>query len=1318
MNAIVPGPAFTGKANKQAEMVLVGTVALARVRAAMDAHPNTKSLFCIVGLDNELTCATASRIAKEMANGFVRVHYELNDGTLPEDLLTDRNTTDFRNMPRSAGGGCIVFATPTRDRDIVGATAGEITPLSFDTLARDPSLWIDACPELSTLKDRERNDLTNFLMALHQSGIVVGGLLMLAGFILELEANFRGKSLARAIDESLPAIRICRNAGRFKETAQKGRVRSKAKWTETILELHKVTSDAVNLVNERGFELDRDQLRQQIDRQHASGRLDEDQARVLRDLVDDVKIEPGVEWRPTQEAVVRLPWDKVEPAFKAPKRTQRLNLGEETLAYFDNSNPTLLTKEERQLLETVSSEENEPEDEEKEFFFSRRDEIAEDKRLLKRWESYVFRTSSEHSDLLVGLLTTVSDLILDVDSLPMAPRVFVRLVGAEKLSYWKNKNTELASYLRDRYRGLDRVLAEVGVKLDFGQMWSKSWAENMPSAIKTGTTARQFKIEVFLLNDGDFEADGGPKPAVLKSAPSRQFVWSMSANCLGASYSANLTDIAAAAERQPLPIGRFSRAQRSERVIEEGIDLENRGSIQDVHGEPDGLLVDTNDPTLDAAILFEKGMARVSAFIAEPVQNRLLEAFKAFRAAYVTSVVAMMSGEGLGSPTLLEQAQLYGAFLDCLRHDARKDDCRKLLWEPIMLVGAALSEDRPEVAIVTPWHPFRLAEAAVKARRIAAAIGKMLGSSGSSGASLRRFAHGVAEGVAAPWHPSIIVHTDGPAHHLFIETDTSFEFSLLETPTAGEGGDLAFDGYSREAASELISMANEYLALQPHERANFSISLFNADNRELPSRLAERLARKIETESDLRCDLILTHTDQQRLRQIYAEQNVAISRELDGALSGEAAKMFLSRLRVGFLDADAVTQTTEGRSRVDIVFLHDVIARSAKISWRRVDGAVETFADFCRLDGEASSRKRPFELGARKTEVFLVPNERPSEVQSYLDLLHDLHQDEQDDQGFNFAPVREIVFDDANVGKILEKAHKVGNWVVTFDAIADRQLLLNNDVNVIRFLPKPGLRHNVIVSTNRHGRTLTTRLEEILGSIADLDPRDQSALAKVFIDQAARISGKIVLHAARNEQNALELVGLVLSCHVVNGSLGYLKPVAWLLIDDFLEWLAHPPGKRADILVVALSEIEGVPIVDLVVVESKFVSISGETQEAKDAMLQLKATTDYLRDNLVLNKDPLNRPTWLSRLADLIAEQATFDGEIAGRDAVNWANTLRSNSAVLRIRGVALVFTHDRREGTAEPFQSASSEQQEYLFDRHLILSILNAIRAGERPIS
>jgi S-DNA-T family DNA segregation ATPase FtsK/SpoIIIE len=1313
MNVVVPNKPEPAAPRVQDPASLVAKVAIARLRKAMDASPNTKCLFNIVGMDKALACAVARIIAAQVENSFVRVHTELDDGTLPEELQTIQNTTDFRNMDRGKGGGCIVFATPTRDLDIVGATAGEISPLSFDALAVKTDLWIDASLELASLTPRQRGDVRNFTLGLHKSGIVTGGLQMLAEFFIALDRNFRDQQIERAIDESLATLRIFRQAGRFKESAKKGKLRSPERWAELLRDLQKKTDDAVHLVNDRGVELDRNTVNGQIDTLVKSGRLDEDEAALLRNLVNDTGIEQGIEWRSSQKSVIELSWEKVEPVFKTPKKVSKETLGEQTQAFFKNNYPDALNKAEKQQLKAISGDDDEPDDEEREFFFQHRTEIADDKRLLKRWESYIFPRPIEHADILSGILSTIAELVRDAEKLPDSPRILVRLVGGNKLPYWKNKNAELATYLRDRYRGLDTVMLTAGVVIDFGMLWSSDWSEQISGSPKTGPTARQFKIDVYLLDATDFDAEGKPSDTAMKSAASRHLIWSMPTTSLASSYTENLEEILAAKER-PLPIGRFSRAQRSERVVEEGIDLENRGSIQDAHGQPDGILIDTNVPSLDAAWLFMDGIKHVENFISAGTCNRLVEALNAFRENYSEAVQAMISGGGLASPVLFEQAQRYGDLLDQLRRDARKDECRKRLWEPLLLVGMALSDDKPEAAIITPWHPFRLAEAAAKAKRVAAAVKRLLSPDDFEDDAIRKFASGVMAGISVPWHPAVAIRTDGPTCHMLIESDAYCDFSLLEPPVSGEGREAAFDGYAREAAAELITIANEYLNLQPHERANFSVSLFNADNRDLPSRLAERLARKIETEADLRCDLILTHTDQQRLRQIYAEQNVAISRELDGALAGEATKTFLSRLRVGFLDADSVGKAAEGRSRVDIVFLHDVIARSAKLAWRRVDPVHDTFADFCDPEGEASSRKRPFETGARKTEVFLVPNERPVEVQNYLNLVHDLHVDEQEEKELQFAPVREIVFDDTGVGQTIEKAHQVGNWVVTFDAIADRQLLVNNGVNIIRFLPKPSLHHNVIVSTKRHERTLTGRLTELIGPIADLGPAENTDAAAKFIEDAATVSGKVVMHAARNENNANELVGLVLSKHLVKKALNSSsKPVAWLLIDDFVDRMGHPAGKRADILVVSLSEEEGRPLVDLVVIESKFVRSNAEPTEARDAVSQLKATTDHIRDNFVLDKDPLNRPTWLSRLADLIAEQGTFDEVIGGLDASAWSNHLRTDSAILRVRGVALIFSHDRRDGVAEPFPTASDEQEEFIFDRHQIAALINEFRGG-----
>jgi S-DNA-T family DNA segregation ATPase FtsK/SpoIIIE len=671
-------------------------------------------------------------------------------------------------------------------------------------------------------------------------------------------------------------------------------------------------------------------------------------------------------------------------------------------------------------------------------------------------------------------------------------------------------------------------------------------------------------------------------------------------------------------------------------------------------------------------------------------------------------------GEGLASAAHFRQARAYGELLADLRRLARRDDCRTALWKPALSLGIALSEDRPRTAICTPWHPFRLAEAAAKVRRMAVALGRIV-SMDAVGWDVRTFARSVARSVTGGWHPAVVICPEAPRARLLAEAENYADFGLMEAPAADQGADQSFEANAKQAAEKLLEEVEEYLDLQPHKRSNFSVTLYNADNRDLPARVADGLARMVESEKDLRCDLILTHAEQARLRQIYAEQNVAISQELDGALANEATQGFLSRLRVGFLDVGDFG-AGGGCNAADVVFLHDVIARSASTAWRRISDPASGWPTFQDHVPESETRRRYSEIGTRKTEVLLVPPGRPEEVQAYLDLVRDYHEDNRDAPEGHFVPVREISFDDGGVGAVIDQAHRVGRWVVTYDAIADLQLFRNNRVDIIRFVTKPGSDHNLVVSTKHPGPMLLGKLAEAVGPVLGEPGSAAADVARVCVREAARISGRVVLQAARLENNALELLGLVLSKRIVADSLpDGSTPVAWLLLDDFADWLGHR-GQKADLLAASVADEDGVPVLDLVVVESKFVGMADEAAAMAKSLAQLRATTNDLRDRIVRHEDGLNRPTWLSRIADLLLEHGSFP-PAAGRSAQEWARLIRSDEASARIRGISLVFIHDRADAAPDPLPSPNPEQAQVTFGRAQIASILREIRDDtERP--
>lgn len=1298
------------------ENALVAKVAAQRVARDVEVNPGTKSLFRIVGLDNELTCAVARRIAHRIPDADVFVHVGLSDGSLPDTMLTTENATHFRNDQRPSGGGAIVFAVPTHHLDVVGATVGEIQQVSERTLLDLPNLWIECSDELSKgLDERDKQNLANVFRGIAQAGILVGGLRMFGDFVHQLETHYRAMPLHRALDEAIPALRIPKGAGRFKEFGAKGRLRAPEKWAEIFKEIHSKADDALHLRNDRGTAFERSKLLVRIQDMKTDALIDETEADILDALVSDEEIEPG-NWTPAQELAISLKWETIEKLTKTTKSEKLPPLGEATISFFDNNMPNELSPSDRKILEAVVDEADDADDEERDFFFRQRDNLKEDKRLLKRWERCVFRKTEEQADLALGLFVAIADLVDASETLPNDPKVVVRLQGADKKTFWtKEHNSDLCRFLRDRYRGLPQVMASVGVLLDFGMCWTVAWDNDDSGQTKTSVSARQFKFDIAIISSSDIVDDKPSEEALRKAAHSTQLIWSMPGNSFASSYSVNMQAVAnTQGEKALLASGRFSRAQASDRSTDGRIDLGERSSIQDAFQRPDGVLVDANDTEIDAGRIFETALENQRGNVLPEISADELRAkYEAFRDSYSTAVRAMVNvqGKGLAEPALFLQAKAYGELLRELRRVARKDDCRAALWRSMLSVGIAHAIDRPAVAICAPWHPFKLAESSAKAMRLAAALGRIL-SPGSGERDIRTFSRTVARSVSAGWLPGVILFPDTPKPRLLIETENFADFGLMEPPTVDQGAENAFDGYSKQATQELIGVADEFLELQPHERSNFSVVLYNADNRDLPSRLADRLARKIENEKDLRCDLILTHTDQQRLRQIYTEQNVAISRELDGALSNEATQGFLSRLRVGFLDVGDLGRGDSGVHASDIVFLHDVIARSAGTNWRRIDQPEHGWPEMSAYLPGFETRRRYFEKGTRKTEVLLVAAERPEEVQDYLNLVRDYHQDSRDAPDGHYVPVREINFDEDVVGKAIDHAHKVGRWVVTYDAIADLQLFKNNNVSIIRFLTKPGGEHNLIVSTRHHGMMLLTKLAEEIGTIMGTGGKEAADLAKICVDEAAKISGRVVLRAARLENNALELLGLVLSKQVIVDSLPEgVTPVAWLLLDDYADWLGHR-GQKADILVFCLGEEDGIPTLDLIVVESKFVGMAAETACMAESMAQMRASTNDLRDRIVQDKDQLNRPTWLGRLADLLLEHGVFPEVIAGRQPPLWARLIRSDEAVLRIRGLSLVFTHDRTDPAPEPLERHSAEQAQYVFNRADVATALKRVQS------
>lgn len=1046
LNLIAPAAAAASAGERADELRLLAAVAAAIVRGAIAANPREQALFAIGDLPPDQTSAMALAVA-EVPGAEVHVHPERSDGSLPPALLSRATAAHWRNMRRSDGPGAIVYAVPTRDAETVGTTVATIVPLATDTLLERPELWVEAIGR--PIDERQKDWLVEALRGVVAANLALD-LPMFARFVRRFFRHYADENVPahRALAAALPALRLPSGAGSFKEAGKRGRVQSAARWRAELEEIRQKAEDRLYLRTDRGGRLPVEALKERVAQLEAEGGLDAAEARVVRDFLDHGPVEPGI-WAPEQAAVCELPWDKVEPVFTRGS-ARKEPLGKATADFFAKMFPTRLTGEEREdLLPRVTRENREPLEDERDFFFRHKDELLADKKLYARWEKFVFKGNEQHEDLLAGLFRGITDLLRTTPERPADPRLYVRLPEADGLRFWEKRNISLCCYLRDRYRGLDRLLAAEGIVLDFGLCWAGDWEASLEGRRETSTKkqAREFKIEIYLLGAADLPAGGRPDAAALRAAPKGQIVWLPPGEALLATFTHDLHEIALLTTAEPLVAltgGRFSRNPKADRALDRAIRLDDRNSILDAYDESEGNLVNTERDDLGVELARSLVDLEARGVLPRDVAARLRERLQAFHQAYSAALRGLLEPQGLGlaDEALLIQAERYGELLEALRATARVDECRSRLWAPALSIGIAMSGDTPPAAIVAPWQPLRLAELAVKARQAAATCGMALRSGFEGNADAEIFFEAKATALGTSFYPEVCLHASrkGGAwggFRLLAETAALGGYGLCEPPTVDQGADGLFEGFPKEAVDAFMQVADEYLALQPHERANFSTVLLNAEARGLPGALAERLARKIERESDLRCDLVMTHTDRARLREIYEQQNTAIGREIDSALASEATRTFLSRLRVGILDVSAGNGAAAAR-QADLVLMQDVVARSARTGWRPASGG--TFPSLAGHDPTSGSRRCPYDKGALSSAVHLAAPRQPRGVQAYLDLLHDLLTNDRTEGAHHWVPVREVAFTDPTVRNVLDTAHAVGEWVFSYDAIADRRL--------------------------------------------------------------------------------------------------------------------------------------------------------------------------------------------------------------------------------------------------------------------------------------
>jgi S-DNA-T family DNA segregation ATPase FtsK/SpoIIIE len=998
----------------------------------------------------------------------------------------------------------------------------------------------------------------------------------------------------------------------------------------------------------------------------------------------------------TENLLFNFDWNYTTNCFDRAKKSSSKDFSERARSALEAEGITPTSDDELVLhaLTKIARKPGSASDEFREFFERRADALEKDARLYLEWEDFVHGKKIECVDLFQGIFECVQRSIRGLSPLEAA---YVVLEGRQqkKPNSFMEMNQRACEFFERAYGALEVCTKK---KIQFTDTLVCNYSQDVLPKIKgkpkfkgsskSGkATTLNFLVSVFQKQRG-----GTDRKLVTLSLAWKFPIGSVlgqeaadfDAICrYHAQRGTALVDCVAEYEvvgRKGLPVS---------------LSLENVEGFADVaRGGGRGAFIPAQDRIKSLATQWKETLDNAAnrQWLLPGQVLELSSDFAAFEAAYNEAVLALRRS-ALAGEKVVDVAGAYKCLLlniNGLKHQ----DARRQLLRIVLKVGLAQvqrSGRRPPMAVICPWHPLRMEAAAARQEQVLGLIEQLLGKDRppfSDGANGSLFFREVEQLLAHPLYPEMTVVWENTQAFPRVVTQAFASYTLHQPPEpSSESAMPALDDESSTAAATIEHEMIEYLRLQPHERDNFSVLLYNCDSPDLPTAVVQSINRiNAKREDDkITCQVLLMHRDEDHLRQIYRD---LVARGVDTeADPTEASGDFLAKVRVNITAANRLRR--EGRSQpVDIAYCRDLISREATPAWEWLPRETAAPRD---LQPHQWSRRLPVSEGDRKVRLQLVCPAQTETGWAYLYSLAVLCANGADDAWVvGKCPVlmRCLDFDDQNVDRIFKETHELATWVVNQDELLDRKLLEARHVKVIRYIQSATHGRNLIISSDAREtllvNTLKEKLNALLASNTPVEVIDR--LCKRFMEDANRISGGLVLKAARRANNTNELLGMVLSRYLVQSELGADRPIAWCFLDDYSQWLGKKEGANiADLLVLAPKTNEdGSMHLDVVVTEAKFVTHDALGGAASTSAKQLMDTLSQLTEAMDGEARTIDQDIWLARLSDLLVSQTSVAPGQPPLDTVAWRRAIRQRECTVRIWGYSHVFVNEPHDLTAQ----------------------------------
>lgn len=1219
---------------------------------------------------------------------------------LPPEILIQHNAGYVRNNAETEKEAIL---TASGSEHNLSDTLVHVTPIGAKEMRSDAQPWVDAALHTGGLSP-VADDRAVFHAA-------IGGLLstsepslvQLSDFCAEIvEAmSTRGLPIRDAVGYALPRAGLPRDSGYFSNAKTFGTTRGP--WQKAFVKLLSQRAPLLRKLRQNGQPLDADELVERIEANAA------EIAENARQALEAFAAAP-VGDQEAAAVLAQFEWESegVYLAFDKPKEKQQ-GLAETTLRFFDHDcdEDSALRAEGRSLLEDLKSRERRaeftPEDEE--FFATHRRFLEREAKLLSRWEKALFGRPIECNDFFDGFAKVVNNLHAGIEDGDGDGERILRFTVNKGRTEWRERfNHDAGCFFSAMYRGLrDLMGARVDWKItrmtttdlpdplfDFERFIAKEReiAENRNKKFKAVTSlarlALQIKFDVELL-----KVVGDTETKISKT----QLLWSYKPTSIGLSM---VSDIRRLLEKGAVGCTEVPRRLVNKKGGVQNVSLLDTGTLEATYSTDAGSLVPAANKlrSLRAEIKARIKDLAEQGRLTQTQREEVRSAWDTFEADYIEAMEAFVS-TGLHGEAVMRQAESFGALLNTLMVHARGDVCRSRLVSEILSVGTArVAGDNPSL-IIPPWHPERMKALAVKSRRVAGFASHLLSSGSILYGDRDIFMRELTDEISHPFYPEIAVLNKGGSPQLVSESSTVNGYSLLEAPIRGDEGALT-DVDPAAAAKQVRELLERYVGLQPHEASNLSVVLYNSDAAELPLATVRELS-SIQEDGNLQCSVSVRHSDQAKLRSVYGELVNKAGYDPDLPVVSETSDNFISKLHIAVTPISATpSKSAQGFKAFDVAFLHDVVARSAKEEWLPVAWTNDR-PSLEHAPSRWSYRSVSGEDELKSTTFLTCPWQTASGW-AYVTAVAAVCNQTDAAPDKRFLPARRVSLQNQNLAALIKDAHELAEWVATYDELLDKRQLQHNNITVVRYRRGSTNGRNMIVSSTSELRLLGVlvrrRLEELK---LPLTHDEVSKAADKAKRDALSISGDIVMRAAKRGVSAGEMIGLVLSRHLLaeefkaQASGGQLL-TAYFLLDDYASWLSQPESRIADILAINVEENEDGIHVVISIVESKYVGADGLAAARRGSKDQLLQTLDKFREALFGDPGRLDRDVWLARLADMLIDAEIPPGMTGLMERAR--SKLREGDVDISLRGYSQVYVHTSDAG------SGSASEQELLMDQ------------------